>query len=76
MNFKEIIKSKLTFILQSFIYVSTLYAHSNNKLTLIKECFYTYPVDHKDLITIMRASPINDEKLSKYVFLLFSIYDK
>ncbi|KAL6437913.1 hypothetical protein ACFW04_004313 [Cataglyphis niger] len=55
--------------LKSFIHVSTLYANCHMKY--IKECFYMYPIDHKDLIAFTRTLSENEieEKLAKCVFL-------
>ncbi|KAL6437909.1 hypothetical protein ACFW04_004313 [Cataglyphis niger] len=51
--------------LKSFIHVSTLYANCHMKY--IKECFYMYPIDHKDLIAFTRTLSENEieEKLAK-----------
>ncbi|KMQ88967.1 fatty acyl- reductase [Lasius niger] len=51
--------------LKSFIHVSTLYANCHVKH--IEERFYTYPIDHKDLITFTRTLPgsVIDEKLTR-----------
>ncbi|XP_011700623.1 PREDICTED: uncharacterized protein LOC105457578 [Wasmannia auropunctata] len=44
--------------LKSFIHVST--AYSNCHLKYIDECFYTYPINHKDLITFSRTLSENE----------------
>ncbi|XP_072757566.1 putative fatty acyl-CoA reductase CG5065 isoform X2 [Anoplolepis gracilipes] len=51
--------------LKSFIHVSTLYANCHVKH--IEERFYTYPINHKNLITLTRALPENviEEYLDK-----------
>ncbi|XP_072756344.1 putative fatty acyl-CoA reductase CG5065 [Anoplolepis gracilipes] len=51
--------------LKSFIYVSTLYANCHVKH--IEERFYTYPINHRNLITLTRDLPENiiDEQLAK-----------
>lgn len=68
MNFDEIIKA-LTFTLQSFIHVSTIYANCHVKH--IEERFYTYPIDHKELIAFTHTLPesVINKKLTKCVFL-------
>ncbi|GAB1861391.1 Fatty acyl-CoA reductase [Camponotus japonicus] len=60
--------------LKSFIHISTLYAHCHDNSILIEERFYTYPNDHKDFITSMRALPKNDEKLSRMASLWPNTY--
>ncbi|XP_070150454.1 fatty acyl-CoA reductase wat-like isoform X2 [Polyergus mexicanus] len=53
--------------LKSFIHVSTLYANCTRNVKHIEERFYTYPIDHRTLITFTRTSSENiiDEKLAK-----------
>ncbi|XP_032686153.1 putative fatty acyl-CoA reductase CG5065 [Odontomachus brunneus] len=51
--------------LKSFIYVSTITANYFTAVTHVEECFYKYPIDSKEFITLMRASSENtiDEKI-------------
>ncbi|EGI66350.1 Putative fatty acyl-CoA reductase [Acromyrmex echinatior] len=52
--------------LKSFIHVSTIY--SNCHVKHIEECIYSYPINHKHLITFARNLPENifEEKISNY----------
>ncbi|XP_032686177.1 putative fatty acyl-CoA reductase CG5065 isoform X2 [Odontomachus brunneus] len=53
--------------LKSFIHVSTITANCFTTVTHIEECFYKYPIDPKEFITLMRTSSENtiDPKILK-----------
>ncbi|CAL1688895.1 unnamed protein product [Lasius platythorax] len=60
--------------LKSFIHVSTVY--SNCHVKYIEERFYTYPIDHRELITLTRTLPESTikERISRIISLWPNTY--